>query len=297
VCPVVRCTRLGCRSACAPQRAQAGWPRLPRPAKTERDSKNTKPGERAHRLSLGVYQGSGGKTAAMGASGAHRETHAKRRAGQQAHVTGWECRGSSQQGGGDATCSVCMGTCSPRAWQRSVRRRAGHAIPMKPPRRDLVCIRRRLPGCKRGHVIVPPVRPLLRTGVELASESVTAWSCDALRLLFACVARPLRPACGVWGCTSVAVAVASACGDKTSRRIGRRTGRLLGGEWGKDSGWGVGVAGRTSTGATCAISASKRGSSGAHASPLYVQCTLANTRAKPFGSSCSNTSYSVSPSA
>jgi hypothetical protein len=193
-----------------------------------------------------------------------------------------------------------------RAWQRSVRRRAGHGIAwqwhgmashgmawhgmaMGPPRRAL-----------GGHA----------TAVFRVHEGASRATRTANRSMHASLrGRALHCSC-CWlashghqgrraasGCTSMAVAVASACGDKTSRRIGRRTGRLLGGEWGKDSGWGVGVAGRTSTGATCAISASKRGSSGAHASPLYVQCTLANTRAKPFGSSCSNTSYSVSPSA
>jgi hypothetical protein len=38
--------RPGARSAHAPPSAVASWPRLPRPAKTERDSKTAKPGER-----------------------------------------------------------------------------------------------------------------------------------------------------------------------------------------------------------------------------------------------------------
>jgi hypothetical protein len=67
--------------------------------------------------------------------------------------------------------------------------------------------------------------------------------------------------------------------------------------WGASGGLGAGAMGRTSTGTTCAISATNRGSSGAQSTPLYSQVPSAYKVACSFTSPRSNRKYQVSPSA
>ncbi len=99
--------RLGGRSARAPPRAAAGWPRRPRPAKPKRDGQTATPGERAQRAQFGGRRGSGGKqTGAMGASSAHRETARSVGAGRRARGTGWECSRRSRRAMCAEMCTV-----------------------------------------------------------------------------------------------------------------------------------------------------------------------------------------------
>ncbi len=170
---------------------------------------------------------------------------------------------SRPQAGERLRCAACARRCAARPeCQRSMRRRAGRwhgndAASTGP----LACTGRRLLGRKW----VPLVRPLRQIGV-------TAWPCLAARmlLLFGGVAWP--PA------TGVGVHLGGHGGRQRLRRQNEPADpsddllpfvhRGQGGEWRASGGRGAGAAGRTSTGATCAISASKRGSSGAQASPL-----------------------------
>ncbi len=119
--------RHGGRSARAPQRAVAGWPRLPRPATPQRESKTAKPGERAAGTVFGSPRlGAKRSFAAIGRVRCAPQTRAKGRAGRRAHGMGWECNGGSR-----ATFGVRTETCGPRcrAWQRSIRLRAGSTGP------------------------------------------------------------------------------------------------------------------------------------------------------------------------
>jgi hypothetical protein len=106
-------------------------------------------------------------------------------------------------------------------------------------------------------------------------------------LLLGCVARQPATACGV------GVHLGGHGGgerlrgqnepaDPSDDGLGASGGRV-----GGDGGWGARAAGRTSTGPTSAISASKRGSSGAQASPLYIKRPIADTSADSFRLLCS----------
>jgi hypothetical protein len=97
-----------------------------------------------------------------------------------------------------------------------------------------------------------------------------AGPCVAVRLLLKCFARPPLTACGVW-------VHLGGHGRRKRLRMGQNepAHRTIG-EWGA-------IGGRTSTGATYAVSASTRGSSGAQSSQLYMQRPLESTTAKAFG--------------
>ena len=155
-----------------------------------------------------------------------------------------------------ASGSVQQAACWTMAWQRRC---------LDGP---LVCTRRRLLVGARGYA--PPVRPVpqkspcARHCVDVLCSVAAVGLCrattsDGVRRAGAprWLRRPPAPA--------------------DAKRAGRSIGRLLAGEWAASGGWGARAAGRTSTGVTCAISASKRGSSGAQATPLYMQVPAANT--------------------
>ncbi len=175
---------LGGRSAHAPQRAVAGWPRLPRPAKTRTGWRNCEARERAKRLSLGSARLEQTATAAMGASGAHRN-RAERRGRTAGARYGM---GVQRKGRVRATCTEtstvqpaargsvrCDGVLG-MAWQQSRLDQLGCALDG---------------GCQGARGCLP-----CDLYLEPASERVTVWSCFALRLLLACVTRPSATACG-----------------------------------------------------------------------------------------------------
>ena len=165
--------------------------------------------------------------------------------------------GAAEGRGGRATCAPRRA--ARRAWQHSVRPRAGRGMATKLPLRALGVHQTAVAGvqegaCGRASHVTPYVGP--------ARERVTTRSRDALRLLLACVARPPGPACGV------GVHLSGHGGRERLRVQNEPAHRTCLGSSGGDCGVGAGAAGHTSTGATCAISASKRGSSDAQASPL-----------------------------
>jgi hypothetical protein len=105
------------------------------------------------------------------------------------------------------------------------------------------------------------------------------------RLLLGCAAQPPATACGVG-------MHLGGHGGRQRLRGAKRTADPSDDGLGASGGWGAGAAGRTSTGATCAISASTRGLSGAQSSPLYMQRPSASTYAEAFQSPRSNTAPS-----
>ncbi len=210
----------------------------------------------------------------MGASGAHRKAGARSVAtGRQGRSTGWECNGRSRR-----TCDVRR--VHGNARQCLARRSAWHAMATKLPGRTMGVHQTALVRVQKGasgrasHATPMSNR---RANASLRGRTLHCGRCQI-------VSHGHQRRRAAWGCTSVATAAASACGGKTNRRFWR----LLGGESASDGGSGAEAAGRTSTGATCAISASKRGSSGAQATPLYMQRPLANTSARSFHSPRSN---------
>ena len=194
---------LGGRSARAPQRALAGWPRLPRPAKTERlrgpadtawrvaEARGQKDrGDWARQVRIEKLREGSGKTA-----GARRWMGVQRRVAacvRHANVR-------------TETCGMCTETCSPprvaafgtaACWTVAWQRRCLDG-PIGAHQAAVVS------GCKR----VPPARPPWAVLCSVAAVGVVSRNHQRRR--------------AVWGCTSVAAAVASACGGKTSRPIHR----------------------------------------------------------------------------
>ncbi len=206
---------LGGRSARAPPSAAAGWPRPPQPV--ENGSKTAKPGERAHRHRLGV-----------GEMEAHRV--AARRVGQYGGPPR-NGMGVQREGRGVRACGMprVHGTCSPP-------RRAEHGMAWQRSRLDglLVCTRRRAPdegcegarrACGRASRATPTSNR--RVNASLRGRALLWSRCEI-------VSHSHQRRRAAWDCTSAAMAFESACGGKTSRRIGR----LLGGPV---AGWGLGL--------------------------------------------------------
>jgi hypothetical protein len=151
--------KLGARSAGAPPSAEAGWPRLPRPAKTERGITTATPGNRAHQHGLKVVEARGKEDRGDWARQVRVE-NPREGSGPTAGARDW--RGVQRR---VAAC-VRRATCAKR-----------HAAPPRVPafgtaacwtmalqrsclEGPFVRTRRRLSGCKR----VSPVRPLRQTG-------------------------------------------------------------------------------------------------------------------------------------
>jgi hypothetical protein len=125
-----QCARLVAYSASAPQCAVAGWPCLPRPAKSNGMAKMQSP---AAQLGVGEARGKPDRGDGRGIT--------------RAECTGWECRGRSQH-----ACDVrrVRGDVQPAA-RGSVRYCAALSMPWQRSCLDgpLVCPRRRLSGCTR----------------------------------------------------------------------------------------------------------------------------------------------------
>jgi hypothetical protein len=198
--------KLGGRNARAPPSAAAGWPRLPRPAKTETDGKTATPGKRARREKI-------------------------------------------------AACGVCTEPCSPPRVAVCWAKHSNEAASTGPRVHHAAAVRLHEAKCFCAtHATATSNRSVHASLRGRALQCGCCWN----------VPHGTLRRCAAWGCTSEPTAVASAYGGQNEPAY-----RTI--DWGRvagDGGWGAGAAGRTSTGATSAISASKRGSSGAQASSL-----------------------------